>query len=84
MMPQPRDVLVSNRSASLEHDVSIVPEPPHLMCGNRQAALARGRELAETLRVDLWLTEDHTHFMLIASHRELPVEGSRRSGADSR
>lgn len=69
MKPQPDDVLVSNRAATLDHDLSIVPHAPHVECPSRTAALARGRELAEARQVDLWVTDDHTHFVLVAAYR---------------
>ena len=67
--PQPGDVLVSNPTATLDHDIGIVPNAPHLTCPTHKVAVARGHELARDLRVDLWLTEDHTHFMMIGSYR---------------
>jgi hypothetical protein len=68
--PQPGDVLVSNPTATRECVISIVPRPSHLTCPTHDAAVARGRELARELRVDAWLTEDHTHFMKIESCRQ--------------
>ena len=69
MHPQSGDVLVSTRSARVEHDISIVPKPSHLTCATYDSAVARARELAGELAVDAWLTEDFTHFLLIASFR---------------
>ena len=70
-MANPRlgDVLVSNRAATLDHDISIVPNTPHLTCRTHDDAIARGHEIARDLGVDLWLTEDRTHFMKIGSFR---------------
>ena len=69
MIPQPGDVLVSRSIARIEHDLSIVPDAPHLTCDTHDHAIAAASELAERLHVDAWLTEDHLHFMRIGSHR---------------
>ena len=76
MIPKHGDVLVSNPTATVEHDVSIVPGQPEIVCPNHSTALARGDELARERRVDLWLTEDHTHFIRIACYREEVMRGS--------
>ena len=68
--PQPGDVLVSNTTATLEHGISIVPEQAHLTCPTHDAGVARGHELARDLGVDVWLTEDHCHFIKLGSYRE--------------
>lgn len=70
MVPQDGDVLVSNPTARIEHDVSVVPAPRTLVCPNHAAAVAQARELAKNRRVDAWLTGDHTHFLKIASYRD--------------
>lgn len=67
--PKDGDVLVSNPSATVEHEVAIVPRAPHITCANHEKAVAEGRQLAEQLKVDAWLTEDNRHFLRIASHR---------------
>lgn len=69
MIPQAGDILVSNPTATVEHEVSIVPAPPYVMCPNHDSAVAKARELARDRHVDAWLTEDHTHFLKIASYR---------------
>jgi hypothetical protein len=69
-LPQDGDVLVSNPSATVEHDICIVPRPPHVTCANHDEAIAAGRQLAEDLHVDAWLTEDYTHYMRIGNYRE--------------
>lgn len=79
MAPRPDDILVSNRAATVEHDVSIVPEGPHLLSAGREVALVKAHEIAALRRVDLWLTEDRTHFTLIASYREGTGEENCRS-----
>ena len=67
--PQDGDVLISNPTATIEHDICIVPQPPHLTCANHDQAVAEGRQLAKELKVDAWLTEDNRHFMRIATYR---------------
>lgn len=69
MVPRGGDVLVSNPTATVEHTVSIVPAPPDLICPNHDAAIGKAHELARDRHVDVWLTEDHTHFLKIASYR---------------
>ena len=69
-LPQDGDVLVSNPTATVEHEIGIVPSPPHLTCANHDQAVAEGRQLAKHLKVDAWLTEDNTHFLRIATYRE--------------
>lgn len=68
-LPQDGDVLVSHPTATVEHDICIVPRSPHITCPSHDSAVAEGRELAEQLRVDAWLTEDHSHFLRIAAFR---------------
>ena len=72
MAPQPGDVLVSKSTATLAHDVSIVPAPADVVCPTHDTAIARAHELAKDRQVDLWLTEDHIHFMKMASYRVTP------------
>jgi hypothetical protein len=69
MVPEHGDILVSNPTATVEHVISIVPEPAEIVCPSHDVALARAREIAKDRQVDVWLTEDHTHFMKIASYR---------------
>jgi hypothetical protein len=68
--PRDGDVLVSNPTATVEHEICIVPRPPHMTCPNHDQAVAEGRKLAARLKVDAWLTEDHRHFMRIGTYRE--------------
>jgi len=67
-MPETGDVVVSNPSATVDYDVSVVPHHAHL-CARHDDAVAKGKELAERLGVDLWLTQDQTHFLKLASYR---------------
>jgi hypothetical protein len=70
MHPRDGDVLVSNPTATLEHEISIVPARPHIFCATHAVAVAKARELAKEHHVDAWLTEDHTHYLLLESYRE--------------
>ena len=74
MLPQPGDILVSNRSATTDHDVSIVPRRAHWVYPNHSAAVAEAHELAKARQADVWLTEDHTHFLKLASYRPEAVK----------
>lgn len=69
MRPQNGDILVSKDSARVEHEVSIVPAATASVCPNHDAAVRQARELAKERCVDAWLTEDHIHFVRVASHR---------------
>lgn len=69
MRPQNGDILVSKDVARVEHEVSIVPEATASVCPNHDSAVKQAQALAKERRVDAWLTEDHIHFMRIASHR---------------
>jgi hypothetical protein len=71
-LPQDGDVVVSNPTATVEHEICVVPKPPHLTCPTHDRAVAEGRRLAERLRVDAWLTEDNTHFVRIGKYRPDP------------
>jgi hypothetical protein len=83
MEPQRDDLVISNRRATLEYDISVVCETSELTSSSREGALAEGRRLAQALGVDLWETEDQTHFILIASYRsgekEPAVRGVRET-----
>jgi len=59
---------VSNQLATIGYAVSVVPTAPRF-CGPHDEAIAKARDLAEQLRVDVWLTEDRTHFKHVASYR---------------
>lgn len=64
------DVLVSHPTAVREHEISVIPNAPHATSPSHDAAMSAGRSEAEAMGVDAWLTEDHTHVVKIASHRE--------------
>lgn len=64
------DVLVSHPTAVREHEISVIPSAPHAMSPTHNAAISDGRSEADARGVDAWLTEDHTHVVKIASHRE--------------
>jgi hypothetical protein len=72
MHPREGDVLVSNPTATLEHEISIVPAQPHIVCATHDIAVAKACELAKAKHVDAWLTENHTHYLLLASCRGRP------------
>lgn len=69
MIPKDGDVLISNLTATVEHAVSIVPADPDIFCPNQDVAVTTGQDLAKERQVDAWLTEDHTHFVKIATCR---------------
>jgi hypothetical protein len=77
MTPRDGDVLVSNSTAAVEHRVSIVADSTVETCKNdHDVALTKARELAKDRHVDVWRTEDHTHFLKVAFYRR----GDGRSG----
>ena len=67
--PQAGDVLISKPTAIAEHDVSIVAASASVLRARYDLAITEGRKLAEELNVDLWLTQDHTHFLQLAEYR---------------
>lgn len=67
--PRSGDVLISKISATVEHEVCIVPAQPSVVCRNYDTAVSQADQLAIEHHVDAWLTEDHIHFVKIASHR---------------
>jgi hypothetical protein len=69
-LPQMGDVLVSKPTASRDHDVSVIPDAESVIQGPHDPAIASGRELAQRLGVHLWLTEEHIHFLRLATHRD--------------
>jgi hypothetical protein len=64
------DVLVSHSTAVREHEISVIPNPPHAISPTHDAAISAGRSEADAMGVDAWLTEDQTHVVKIVSHRE--------------
>ena len=69
MTPQDGDILVSKPTATIEHCLSIVGGSTVETCPTHDSALTKARGLAQDRHVDVWLTEDHTHFLKIASYR---------------
>ena len=63
------DVLVSHPTAVREHEISVIPNPPHAISPTHDAAVSDGRSEADARGVDAWLTEDQTHVVKIASNR---------------
>ena len=74
MAPKLGDVLVSNQTATVQYDVGIVGGPVASTTAHYTAAVSLANTLAAQHRVDAWLTEDHIHFLQIASCREAIVE----------
>lgn len=68
-LPQDGDILVSNPTATVEHEIGIVPRRPHITCANYDQGVAEARQLAKELAVDAWLTEDNRHFLRIGQYR---------------
>jgi hypothetical protein len=69
-IPQAGDVLVSKATATVVHVVSIVSgHSEDMTLPTHDTAVATACELARRDHVDAWLTEDHTHYLKIASHR---------------
>jgi hypothetical protein len=69
IVPADGDILVSNPTATLEHEIAIVPAPPHMVCATHDEAVTWAKRLARERQVDAWLTEDLTHFLRIGSYR---------------
>ena len=69
MTLKPGDVLVSNLTATVEYDVSIVGGAVDCTGVHYAPAVARATTLAAERQVDAWLTEDHIHFLKIACCR---------------
>jgi hypothetical protein len=67
--PQSGDILVSRSTGRIEHDVTIVSDTTHKVCSTHDRAIAVASELARARHVDVWLTEDHTHFIRLATYR---------------
>jgi len=72
MGPRVGDVLVSSPTATVEYEISIVPVRATRVCPHHDTAIAQARELAKDRHVDAWLTDDHTHFLKVASYRDDP------------
>jgi len=76
MHPQTGDVVISNTRATVDFNVSVLPHMTDETCPSRDRAMARGHDLATHLQSDLWLTEDQTHFLLVASYRTTQTQQS--------
>ena len=68
-LPSDGDVLVTNPTATVEHEIAIVPAPPHMICATHDEAVAWAKRMARERQVDAWLSEDLRHFLRIASYR---------------
>ena len=67
--PEPGDLLVSRATATRDYVVTIVPASECVLRGIANSAVTAGLDLAQQLGVDLWLTEDHIHFLRLATFR---------------
>lgn len=67
--PEPGDLLVSRATATRDYLVTIVPTSECVLRGIANSAVTAGLDLAQQLGVDLWLTEDHIHFLRLAAFR---------------
>jgi hypothetical protein len=68
-LPEAGDVLVSRVTATREYFLTVVPTADCVMRATANTAVKAGLELAQELDVDLWLTEDHIHFLKVAIFR---------------
>jgi hypothetical protein len=66
---QAGDVLVARPSAVLEHDISIVPDPPHATAPTHRDAVEQATQEATARAVDAWVTEDQIHVVKLATNR---------------
>jgi hypothetical protein len=78
MVPRSGDVVVSNRCATIEYDVTVVDSAVEESHPNHSQAMMRGHQLASERQVDLWLTEDQIHFLALASYRPRGTVASPR------
>ena len=67
--PEPGDLLVSRTTATTEYLVVIIPTCDCVLRGLANSVVVAGLDLAQELGVDLWLTEDHIHFLRLAAFR---------------
>lgn len=74
--PEPGDLLVTRPTASAEYELTTLPNSESLMHGRCARAITVGLDLAQQLGVDLWLTEDHIHFLRLAAHRSAQPQSS--------
>ena len=70
-LPQDGDVLITRRTAAVMYDVVIMPDDKCVTRARHDLAITVGRETAQQLRVDLWITEDHIHFWRLAAYRDI-------------
>jgi hypothetical protein len=68
--PRDGDLLIARRTATVEHDVLVMPGGEVLARARYELAVAAGRNAAQQLGVDLWRTEDHKHFRKVATFRD--------------
>jgi hypothetical protein len=68
-VPRNGDVLVSHHGATRDYSIAVVPKAAHVTCASYERAMSAGRQLAQELQVDVWLTVDNRHFLPLASFR---------------
>jgi hypothetical protein len=75
--PEPGDLLVARPTASLEYELTRLPDSESVMRGRCARTITVGLQMAQSLCVDLWLTEDYIHFLRLAANRGLrPAAGT--------
>lgn len=77
--PESGDLLVARPTASNEYELMIVPSSESVMHGRYGRAIILGLELSQERGVDLWLTEDHIHYVRLAAHRSAPPASGESS-----
>lgn len=51
------------------YELSVIPGPPQRTEETYSSAVGRARDLAERQEVDVWYSDDHTHFTCISRCR---------------
>lgn len=52
------------------YELCVLPGPPQLTAETYASAVTRARDVAEREKVDVWYSDDHTHFTCISRCRE--------------
>lgn len=74
-LPADGDVLVTRPTATVVHEIAILPALPSASCLSHDQAIELATRLARERGVDAWLCEDHCHFIPIASFRHATATG---------
>lgn len=72
-------MLASKVAASVEYLVTVLPGRSGKLCPNHRTAVIESTELARARCVDAWVSEDHAHFVQIASFRGSGGPGRRQA-----